>query len=109
MPVYNRSGSERPIPMLSALQPLTPIVVKVVAEPPKDIGVIDIIFGSLGITGLMLVGSALLGIVVGVGFIWLRQRLARDEPAHAPSSAYGFTPSTVAGETARLADSQVER
>ena len=37
------------------LQPVTPIIVKVVGEPPKDIGVIDIIFGSLGITGLMLV------------------------------------------------------
>ncbi len=77
------------------LQPVTPIIVKVVGEPPKDIGVIDIIFGSLGITGLMLVGSFLLGSLLGILFIWLRHRASADEPAHAPSSAYGFTPSTV--------------
>ncbi len=77
------------------LQPVTPIVVKVVGEPPKDIGVIDIIFGSLGITGLMLLGSGLLGLLLGFLFIWVRRRMSADEPVHAPSSAYGFTPSTV--------------
>lgn len=76
-------------------QPVTPIVVKVVGEPPKDIGVIDIIFGSLGITGLMLIGSAVLGVALGVLFIWIRKRWTPDEPAHAPSSAYGFTPSSL--------------
>jgi hypothetical protein len=95
--------------MLSALQPITPIVVKVVAEPPKDIGVIDIIFGSLGITGLMLVGSALLGLALGVAFIWVRGRFASDEPTHAPSSAYGFTPSTVAPQPGGLTDNKAER
>ncbi len=85
--------------MLSALlQPATPIVVKVVGERPKDIGVIDIIFGSLGITGLMLIGSGVLGLLLGVLFIWIRKRMAGDEPVHAPSSAYGFTPSTVGRE-----------
>jgi hypothetical protein len=78
------------------LQPLTPIVVKVTGDAPKEIGVIDIIFGSLGITGLMLLGSCLLGLLLGLLFIWWRKRAADDEPAHAPSSAYGFTPSTVA-------------
>lgn len=73
-------------------------MVKVVGETPKDIGVIDIIFGSLGITGLMLIGSAVLGIGVGVLFIWIRRRLSAAEPTHAPSSAYGFTPSSVGAE-----------
>jgi hypothetical protein len=82
--------------MLSAiLQPTTPIVVKMVGETPKDIGVIDVIFGSLGITGLILIGSGLLGLLLGFGLIWLRKRIDRNEPVHAPSSAYGFTPSTV--------------
>ena len=81
--------------MHAVLQPVTPIVVKVVGEPPKDIGVIDIIFGSLGITGLMLVGSALLGLLLGGLIIVVRRRLARDEPTHSPSSAYGFTPSSL--------------
>lgn len=81
--------------ILALVQPLTPIVVKVVGEPPKDIGVIDIIFGSLGITGLILVGSAVLGFGLGVLFIWIRKRLSADEPLHSPSSAYGFTPSSL--------------
>jgi NhaP-type Na+/H+ or K+/H+ antiporter len=58
--------------------------------------VIDIIFGSLGITGLILAGSLLLGLLLGILIIWVRKRIEAREPAHAPSSAYGFTPSTVA-------------
>ena len=87
------------------LQPATPIIVKVVGEQPKDIGVIDIIFGSLGITGLMLVGSGVLGLLLGILFIWLRKRAGANEPVHAPSSAYGFTPSTV-GRDSRNGESQ---
>lgn len=80
--------------ILALLQPLSPIIVRVEGEPPQDIGVIDIIFGSLGITGLMLVGSFVLGLALGVLFIWFRKRMAGDELTHAPSSAYGFTPSS---------------
>ncbi len=79
----------------AAFQPTTPIVVKVVGETPKDIGVIDIIFGSLGITGLILIGSALLGLLLGGLIIFIRRRLSADEPLHSPSSAYGFTPSSI--------------
>jgi ABC-type phosphate transport system permease subunit len=83
---------------LALFQPLSPIIVQVEGEPPKDIGVIDIIFGSLGITGLMLVGSALLGLLVGLLIIWFHKRQAANEPTHAPSSAYGFTPSSAGPE-----------
>lgn len=79
----------------AAFQPVTPIIVKITGEPPKDIGVIDIIFGSLGITGLILVGSALLGVLLGAVIILIRKRLSAREPTHAPSSAYGFTPSSL--------------
>jgi NhaP-type Na+/H+ or K+/H+ antiporter len=80
------------------LQPATPIIVKMTGERPKDIGVIDIIFGSLGITAMFLVGACLLGILLGFAIIWVRKRMEADEPVHAPSSAYGFTPSTVGRE-----------
>lgn len=80
--------------ILALLQPLSPIIVRVEGETPKDIGVIDIIFGSLGITGLLLVGSVVLGLLLGLLFIWFRKRMEADEPVHAPSSAYGFTPSS---------------
>jgi NhaP-type Na+/H+ or K+/H+ antiporter len=80
------------------LQPATPIVVKMAGERPKDIGVIDIIFGSLGITAMFLVGACVLGVLLGFAFIWVRKRMDANQPVHAPSSAYGFTPSTVARE-----------
>ncbi len=80
------------------LQPTSPIIVKMAGERPKDIGVIDIIFGSLGITAMFLVGAAVLGVLLGLAFIWVRKRMTANEPVHAPSSAYGFTPSTVGRE-----------
>lgn len=81
--------------ILALFQPLSPIIVKVEGEVPKDIAVIDIIVGSLGITGLMLIGSALLGLLLGGLFIWFRRRTVTEVPAHSPGSAYGFTPSSL--------------
>jgi hypothetical protein len=84
--------------ILDPVQPITPIVVKVSGEYPKDIGVIDIIFGALGITGLILAGSLLLGLLLGALFIWFRNRQAGVERVHSPGSAYGFTPSSLPSE-----------
>lgn len=80
--------------IFSLLQPLSPIIVQVEGEPPQDIGVIDIIFGSLGITGLILVGSLLLGLALGGLLIWIQKRRASGAELPSPSSAYGFTPSS---------------
>lgn len=81
--------------ILLLLQPLSPIIVRVEGEPPKDIGVIDIIFGSLGITGLILVGSLVLGLALGALLIWVqKRRRGADADRPSPSSAYGFTPSS---------------
>ena len=77
---------------LALLQPLSPIIVRVEGETPEDIGVIDIIFGSLGITGIILVGAAVLGLALGALMIWIRKRSSSG--GIAPSSAYGFTPSS---------------
>lgn len=83
---------------LALFQPLSPIVVKVEGEVPKDIGVIDIIFGSFGVIGVVLVGSAVLGLLLGALIIGIRRRISSREPSHAPSSAYGFTPSSAPDE-----------
>ena len=56
--------------------PLTPIIVQVVDAPAKEIGVIDILMGSLGITGILLLGSALFGVLVAGVIFWIRRRLA---------------------------------
>jgi hypothetical protein len=82
-----------------AAQPLSPIVVRVVGETPADIGVIDILYGAIGITGIMLIGSAILGGLLGLLFILVRKRLDAREPPHSPSSAYGFTPGPSSADT----------
>jgi len=74
------------------VQPLTPIVVQVAGETPTDIGVIDILYGAIGITGLMILGSAVLGVLLGLLFIVIRRQLDARKPPRSPSSVYGFTP-----------------
>lgn len=60
-------------------QPFTPIIVKVVEAPSKEISVADILMGSVGITGIFLIGAALLGFVLGGAFILFRRwRSNRD-------------------------------
>ena len=59
--------------------PLSPIVVQVPDTPVTEIGVIDILLGSLGITGLLLIASALLGCAVAAAIFWIRRRAAVDE------------------------------
>jgi hypothetical protein len=49
--------------------PITPIIVKVVGAPTPELGVGDILVQSLGLTGIILAGSVLFGLVVGGLFI----------------------------------------
>jgi len=73
--------------------PLIPILVQEVAPPTEEIGVLDILVGSLGITGLLLVASAVLGLAVAVGIVWLRRRFAKEpESASLASAQLNLTP-----------------
>jgi hypothetical protein len=54
-------------------QPLTPIIVRMIQKPAKEISVADILMGSVGITGLFLIGAALLGLLLGGAFILFRR------------------------------------
>jgi hypothetical protein len=56
------------------LQPVTPVIVKVVGAPAKELGVVDVILKSLGLTGLILLASLVLGVLLGGLFIWFRNR-----------------------------------
>jgi hypothetical protein len=56
-----------------SLQPVTPVIVKVVGAPTKQLGVVDVLLESLGLTALLLIGSLLLGVVLAVAFIWYRR------------------------------------
>ena len=47
------------------LQPVTPVIVKVVPAPTPEVGVVDVLLGSLGLTGVIVVASVALGLAVG--------------------------------------------
>jgi hypothetical protein len=53
--------------------PLTPIIVRIIDKPTKEISVADILMGSVGITAIFLIGAVLLGIALGGLFILYRR------------------------------------
>ena len=57
--------------------PVEPIIVRVVGQPAQELGLGQIIAQALGLTGIILVLSLVLGVLVGGVFIWLRVRNAR--------------------------------
>jgi hypothetical protein len=59
--------------LVQPAQPLMPVIVRVVAQPAKEISVADILMGSVGITGLFLVGAAVLGFLLGGALIMVRR------------------------------------
>jgi hypothetical protein len=60
--------------MLALLQP---IIVKVVEEPAKETTVIDVLLGSIGLTGLVLIVAALAGVALGGLLVWNQKRRGR--------------------------------
>jgi hypothetical protein len=69
----DRPWYNQPVLLVQPAQPVMPIIVKVVAAPTKEISVADILVDSVGITGLFLLGAALLGFVVGGMLILIRR------------------------------------
>jgi hypothetical protein len=55
-----------------------PIIVRVVEQPVHETTIADVIFGSLGLVGIMLFAALLLGLLLGGGLILLKRLTARD-------------------------------
>jgi hypothetical protein len=51
-----------------------PIIIRTIAEPTKELGIGDTITQALGISGMLLIGSLLFGLLLGALFIWFRTR-----------------------------------
>lgn len=64
--------------MIALLQPAKPIIVRVVEEPVQETTVVDVLIGSIGLTGVLLVGAALAGLALGVLLVWLKKRRGAD-------------------------------
>ena len=56
------------------LQPNTPIIVRVVEEPVRETTVVDVLLGSLGLTGVLLLIAAVAGLALGGLMVWLKKR-----------------------------------
>jgi hypothetical protein len=75
----------------------TTIFVKVVdAEPKTGFNLADVLIRALGVTGVLMVGSLVLGLILGGGFIayraWTRKRSGEPE---APTSHLHIAPTLV--------------
>ena len=66
------------IPQPSALLAQTgkPIIVKIPQDPPKSelSGLADVLLGSLGLTGIIVIAAVLLGAVMAAVMFWVRSR-----------------------------------
>ena len=63
-----------------------PIIVRVVEEPVKETTIADVILGSLGLVGVMLLSALLLGLLLG-GALLLYKRLTGKEGIDAERDA----------------------
>jgi ABC-type phosphate transport system permease subunit len=61
---------------LSQSQPGKPIIVRIPQDPPKSelSGLADVLLGSLGLTGVIVVAAVLLGAVMAGVMFWVRSR-----------------------------------
>ncbi len=72
-------------------QPFVPIIVKVVEAPTKEISVADILMGSVGITGLFLLGAALFGFALGAALILFKRWQAARQVGEQDSEVFHLT------------------
>jgi hypothetical protein len=54
--------------------PITPTIVEVVKEPTASIGMIQVALAAFGLTGVIMVGAVVAGLLAGALFIWYRRR-----------------------------------
>ena len=64
-----------------ALQPSSPIIVKLIEPPGDPTGLADVLIGALGLTGILILIAILLSVVFAVGLFWFRSRDAGDSPS----------------------------
>jgi hypothetical protein len=50
----------------------SPFIVKIVE--PKEPGVADVLLGALGITGVLILGATIVGLLFGGALFWIRSR-----------------------------------
>ena len=55
-------------------QPSSPIIVKIIQPPSEVSGLADVLIGSLGLSGVIAIGSILVGLLFASVLFWVRSR-----------------------------------
>ena len=77
------------------LQATQPVVVKVIEPPADSTTIADVLIGSLGLTGVLLLAALLLGAVLGGILIGIKRLRARYDLEPVPDSeALRVTPTS---------------
>lgn len=63
---------------MSLQQANQPIIVRVVEQPIRETTISDVIVGSIGLVGIMLLAALFLGALLGGGLILAKRLTARD-------------------------------
>ncbi len=68
--------SPQPSALFLQAQPSKPIIVKIIETPAKTElqGLADVLIGSLGLTGVIVLAALLLGLVFASVLFWVRSR-----------------------------------
>lgn len=53
---------------------VTPTIIEIVQEPARNLSMIDVAVAAFGLTGVIMVGALLAGLLAGAVIIWLRRR-----------------------------------
>ena len=59
-----------------AFQPDAPIVVKIIEPPGDPTGLGEVLVAAMGVTGVLVLGAAVLGVLLGGLMFWFRRRSA---------------------------------
>jgi hypothetical protein len=51
-----------------------PIIVKIIETPRDPTGLADVLIGSLGLTGAIVLLAAVMGLLMAVALFWFRRR-----------------------------------
>jgi len=68
-----------------ALQPVTPVIVRIVSAPTPQVSVVDVMVDALGLTGLIVIVSLVVGGVLGVLLI-VYKRWRSERTGHTTST-----------------------
>ena len=75
------------------MQPPDPIIVRVVEDPVKSTTIVDVLVGSLGLVGALLLAAVVMGAILGAMLIGIKLFRARYNLEPVPDSeALRITP-----------------